>query len=682
MIRVFLFSLRVIYFRYNLTMAGQGKALTDEELVDVMNQTGVSSFMGSDTEDDVEPIGDSESEPYDYLEIELLYDSDNDIEYFPTLEPESDDSEECEEPPPKKNKRKMYIYTPVKMRTPATAPASPATTSAAATPATTSAAVTPVIRGRRCQAVEVPPVVDFNKTSISSRSNFQWECDPQHGQSRKMLARNVMASFTPGPAHEARLTVGAEETFRLFITDAIVQECVTWTNKRIDFVASKQKTQSATYAKTESKEMLALLGVLIAAGQQQDNDLSVLEMWSHVTGCPIYRAAMSKGRFEFLISCLRFDDPETRTERQEQDKFAPIRKVWEEFIEKCTRYYVPRKNLTVDEQLLGFRGRCPFRMYIPNKPAKYGIKLVLICDASTKYMLGAKPYLGKGGTTLARDGISLGHYYTKELTRPYHGSHRNVTTDSWFTSVPLTADLLNNCGMTLVGTIRANKTEIPSEMKAKDTRIYGSSAFLFTTEMMLVSYVSKTSQVLKKMILLLSSQHTQPTIAPSGKPEVLEFYKSTKGSVDTFDHMCAVTSTSRKTRRWPLCVWYGILNAATINAYIISSENRGRTGRKIPARRSFMMEIATSLITPWAQMRMTSPNMSRQLRTLITTVLDLSSVDMATGAPGTSISDSNSPLVRCSACPNKSDRKTRHRCVKCALPKCPRHAYPVCGDCL
>jgi len=28
----------------------------------------------------------------------------------------------------------------------------------------------------------------------------------------------------------------------------------------------------------------------------------------------------------------------------------------------------------VDEQLLGFRGRCGFRMYVPNKLVKYGIK--------------------------------------------------------------------------------------------------------------------------------------------------------------------------------------------------------------------------------------------------------------------------------------------------------------------
>jgi len=126
----------------------------------------------------------------------------------------------------------------------------------------------------------------------------------------------------------------------------------------------------------------------------------------------------------------------------------------------------PHVNLTVDEQLLGFRGNCPFRMYIPNKPANYGIKLVLICDSDTKYMLGGIPYLGKQDTT-SRSGVNLGHYYTVELTRPYHGSNRNVTTDNWFTSVPLISDLLTNYGMTLVGTVRGNKRENRSKWRPR-----------------------------------------------------------------------------------------------------------------------------------------------------------------------------------------------------------------------
>lgn len=701
-------------------MAARGKVLTDEELVETMNKSGflsVNDSSDSECVDDLEEFRDNESDVEDNLEAQSLYDSDEDREYVPETDSESDSEGEDLQ---RRKIRRMFTSTPRKGRASATTsaaipaastsaavPADPATISTAADPATTSAAVpaastsaaapapatsaaaaaaTPargVRRGRGLQEADVPPVVDFNRTTISSRNNFRWSCQPQHSHAHRRLSRNIMGRYTPGPAHEARGVVDPGEAIKLFVTDAIVQECVTWTNKRIQLTAGRMATQrqAGTYGPTEPREILALLGVLIAAGQQRDNHLSLLEMWSAVTGCPLYRAAMSKGRFEFLVSCLRFDNPDTRVERLKEDKFAPVRKVWDMFIDNCRRLYVPRENLTVDEQLLGFRGKCPFRMYIPNKPAKYGIKLVLICDASTKYMLGGIPYLGKQGTR-PRDGVNLGHYLTRELTRPYHGSNRNVTTDNWFTSVPLILDLLNNCGMTLVGTVRANKPEIPSEMKTKETRLHGSSAFLFTNAMTFVSYVAKTSRRNKKMVLLMSSQHTQPTIAPGGKPEIIEFYNSTKGGVDTFDQMCATTSCSRKTRRWPLCVWYGILNAATINAFIVSSENRARAGTKLLARRTFMMDVAMALITPWAQARLSTPSLSRNLRNLIDTVCELPSDGIAAGTPGTSFADSRSPLVRCSECSSRADRKTRHRCNRCALPKCPRHLYPVCGNCV
>lgn len=148
--------------------------------------------------------------------------------------------------------------------------------------------------------------------------------------------------------------------------------------------------------------------------------------------------------------------------------------------------YTPSENITVDEQLLAFRGRCLFRMCIPSKPAKYGIKLILANDNKSKYLLGAIPYLGKN-VTRCQENISLGHFFTKELTKPYHRSKRNVTTDNWFTSVPLMTDLFWNCSMSLVRTVKGNKKEIPKKMKEKDGRVLGSSAFLFTKDMTLVN---------------------------------------------------------------------------------------------------------------------------------------------------------------------------------------------------
>ena len=38
-------------------------------------------------------------------------------------------------------------------------------------------------------------------------------------------------------------------------------------------------------------------------------------------------------------------------------------------------------------------------MYIPNKPAKYGIKMVNVNDIKTSYILNAIPYLEKVDST-------------------------------------------------------------------------------------------------------------------------------------------------------------------------------------------------------------------------------------------------------------------------------------------
>ncbi|KAG7156422.1 putative PiggyBac transposable element-derived protein 4-like 23 [Homarus americanus] len=94
--------------------------------------------------------------------------------------------------------------------------------------------------------------------------------------------------------------------------------------------------------------------------------------------------------------------------------------------------------------------------------------------------------------------------------------------------------------MTFVGTIKANKKEVPKEMTDRDNLRLGSTAFLFTKELTLVSYVPTTAKTMKKLVLLLSSMHTQPTIGNTGKPEVIEFYNATKGGVDTFDHFYPV----------------------------------------------------------------------------------------------------------------------------------------------
>jgi hypothetical protein len=109
--------------------------------------------------------------------------------------------------------------------------------------------------------------------------------------------------------------------------------------------------------------------------------------------------------------------------RNKEDPFIHIWGLWSQFVENCTVYYSPYIHCTVDKQLLDFRGRCPFRIYIPNKPDKYRIKIVMICNSHT-YFLSGMPYLGKA---TPNGDIPLADYFLTELSKSIQGSNRNIT---------------------------------------------------------------------------------------------------------------------------------------------------------------------------------------------------------------------------------------------------------------
>jgi hypothetical protein len=61
---------------------------------------------------------------------------------------------------------------------------------------------------------------------------------------------------------------------------------------------------------------------------------------------------------------MRFDNLSTREKRRLSDKLAVFRDIWEMFNQELSIQYTPGAYLTVDEQLVSFRGNCPFRQYI------------------------------------------------------------------------------------------------------------------------------------------------------------------------------------------------------------------------------------------------------------------------------------------------------------------------------
>ncbi|KAK1905334.1 PiggyBac transposable element-derived protein 4 [Dissostichus eleginoides] len=139
---------------------------------------------------------------------------------------------------------------------------------------------------------------------------------------------------------------------------------------------------------------MAFIGLTLLAGSEKNWDVSVRELFGSPSHNPIYKATMAVGRFEDIRHVLRFDDKRTRAIRLETDHMAAFRYVWHLFLVNCRQRFIPSDCVTVDEQLVPFRGRCKFQQYMPKKLAMYGLKIFWVCDARIPYAIDAMERCG------------------------------------------------------------------------------------------------------------------------------------------------------------------------------------------------------------------------------------------------------------------------------------------------
>ena len=199
---------------------------------------------------------------------------------------------------------------------------------------------------------------------------------------------------------------------------------------------------------------------------------------------------------------------------------------------------------------------------MPSKPDKYGMKLFLLCDCLTGYTYNEKPCLGHQGN---QRNVGLASDVVKILSSPLHFSGINITPDNWFTSSQLAADLLQK-QITLLGTMRKNRRELPCEFATGKKGSVGSSLFGFSDRQTLVSHVPKKN----KAVVLLSTMHNDNKVdKETGLPKMIFNYNATKAAVDQVDQLCHNYSLQKRTKRWPLAYFYNCLNIAGMNSMVI-----------------------------------------------------------------------------------------------------------------
>lgn len=443
-------------------------------------------------------------------------------------------------------------------------------------------------------------------------------------------------------------------------------------------------------------EMLGLLGVLVIMGADYDTKHSLKHLWSNLHSKPLYKAAFSRIRFEQFLTTLCFDDKNSRTERREIDNFAPFRELFEKFNLLCQKYVIPGINVTIDEMLSLFRGRCGFKVFMKDKPGKYGIMIRMLTDVTMRYVIKMEVYCGmKNPITGNERGPS---FIVKRLVEQIKATSRNVTTDRFYTSVDLAEDLYKNYCLTLVGTLQKNRKHIPEFLKCTGNRELYSSIFAFSdpstnqAPVTLQSYISKIKP--KRNLLLLSTQHADQSVDNSNikmKSDINLFYNKTKGGVDTVDGMVRMYSCKRGTRRWTLSLFYTLIDIAGLNAYAMFTKKYPTWKMADKERRkNFMLELGQELIKTCVDERIKKPTTG--LHKSVVAALELvsgTSLAVRPQAPGDCSSTSRKRCYECvKEVQNKKQKyshlsKMKQTCYLCERNVCKNHSTSnvVCIQC-
>ncbi|KAG5885267.1 hypothetical protein JTB14_025964 [Gonioctena quinquepunctata] len=276
---------------------------------------------------------------------------------------------------------------------------------------------------------------------------------PVRGRERAENIHTILPGLK-GPARENPPSESPLQAWRLIISDDISAKIVINKQRKLIYKFHPRFIQP-----TNKVEVEAFIGLLYLQGIFKSGHEDLKSVWAaDGTGLMTSKRELSDAKQTNLLQYPLYSKYSLKTR-------------------KLT--ITPGIFLTLDKMLVPFRGRCSFRMYIPNKPARYGIRIQILADSKTHYMCNAEVYTGKeinkqpkSSKQFKEKSLSHPTQVVMRITEPFYHSKCNLTADNWYTSIQA-ARMLKEKGLTFVGTMKKNKREIPSAFlpsKARETK--------------------------------------------------------------------------------------------------------------------------------------------------------------------------------------------------------------------
>ena len=105
---------------------------------------------------------------------------------------------------------------------------------------------------------------------------------------------------------------------------------------------------------------------------------------------------------------LHLNDSEMQPARgaPNYDRLYKIRPFIDHIIANFKKVYIPSQNVSVDESIIGFKGRLSWIQYLPKKPTKWGMKAWVLADSSNGYTWNWMLYTGRESGAEVEKGLA------------------------------------------------------------------------------------------------------------------------------------------------------------------------------------------------------------------------------------------------------------------------------------
>jgi hypothetical protein len=222
----------------------------------------------------------------------------------------------------------------------------------------------------------------------------------------------------------------------LFFDENLVSTIVDQTNLYYDQTGktSSKASKTPSWFDITINEMYVFLATTMLMSFTKKNKL--LNCWStdRLIMTPIFNELFPRHRYFAILRYLHFNN---NTEQPEDDRLYKVNLVLCDLKEKFSNSFRPYQNVCIDEDMVPFKGRLKFKQYIPSKRNRFGIKLFLICDCSTGFVLNFTVYTGSATELVRTSELDIPGSIAMALAENYLDKGHVIYVDNWYSSPKL-----------------------------------------------------------------------------------------------------------------------------------------------------------------------------------------------------------------------------------------------------